>query len=211
MSYPTNTTAKQIWNKLADKEYRDSFVASNISNTVSSQIFTMRDQRGWKQKDLAQRAGMSQSRIPPLEDPDLENFEIGTLKKIASVFDVALVVRFVPFSELARWTSDLSEEKLSVPEFASDQLSPAPASYPSVVIVEMKTSKLQPHNALIQGSYGYGTNAGTNAGTSASSTENPAYGIIPVGTVSWQPKLQQPNFGPSNVETKIVVRNRAHV
>ena len=137
MSSSTYTTAKQIWNKLANKEYRDSFVASNIANTVSSQIFTLRDQRGWTQKELAHRAGMGQSRIPALEDPNLENFEIGTLKRIASAFDVALVVRFVPFSDLVNWTAELSEEKLQVVEFANDRLSPISVSPPSFVNVSV--------------------------------------------------------------------------
>lgn len=137
MSSTTNTTAQQIWTKLANKEYRDSFVASNISNTVSSQIYTLRDHRGWTQKELAQRAGMGQSRIPTLEDPNLDNFEISTLKRIASAFDVALVVRFVPFSELANWTSDLSEEDLLVPEFAHDGLSPVSANSAQIVHINV--------------------------------------------------------------------------
>jgi transcriptional regulator with XRE-family HTH domain len=136
--------ARQIWSKLANKEYRDSFVSSNIANTVSSQIFTLRDQRGWTQKELAQRAGMSQSRIPPLEDPNLENFEIGTLKRIASAFDVALVVRFVPFSELVTWTADLSEKKLLVPDFANDTLVPLSANFPSAQIIDIETRPMGP-------------------------------------------------------------------
>lgn len=130
MSSSTFTTARKIWTKLANKEYRDSFVASNIANTVSSQIFTLRDQRGWTQKELAQRAGMGQSRIPALEDPNLENFEIGTLKRIASAFDVAVIVRFVPFSELVTWTAELSEEKLQVADFANDSPSSVPTNSP---------------------------------------------------------------------------------
>jgi transcriptional regulator with XRE-family HTH domain len=157
MSSPMYTTAKQIWSKLANKEYRDSFVASNISNTVSSQIFTLRDQRGWTQKELAQRAGMGQSRIPALEDPNIENFEIGTLKRIASAFDVALVVRFVPFSDLANWTADLSEEKLSVPEFANDRLVPVSANSTTIQIVTINS---RPLNAAI-GPIGAGNFAGT--------------------------------------------------
>ena len=135
-----NITAKQIWTKLANKEYRDSFVASNISNTVAAQIYTLREGRGWTQKELAKRAGMNQSRIPALEDPNLENFEIGTLKRIASAFDVALVVRFVPFSELTEWTASLSEEKLAVPEFAHDSLSARPANASSIQIVEINVA-----------------------------------------------------------------------
>lgn len=37
-------------------------------------------------------------------------------------FDVALTVRFIPFSELTRWSDTLSEEKLIVPKFEEDEL-----------------------------------------------------------------------------------------
>jgi hypothetical protein len=57
-----------------------------------------------------------------LEDPNYENIEVATLRRLASAFDVALTVRFIPFSELARWTDTLSEEKLIVPKF--DEESP---------------------------------------------------------------------------------------
>jgi transcriptional regulator with XRE-family HTH domain len=157
MSSSTNTTAIQIWGKLENKEYRDSFVASNISNTVSSQIFTMREQHGWTQKQLAQRAGMGQSRIPALEDPNLENFEIGTLKRIASAFDVALVVRFVPFSELTNWTARLSEESLFVPDFANDRLELEPVSANvefTVKIVNINAAAI-PNPNPIAGSIGF--------------------------------------------------------
>lgn len=120
MSSSTNTTAIQIWKNLANKEYRDSYVAAHISNTVASQIHMLREQRGWTQKELAQKAGMSQSRISALEDPNYENIEVGTLKRLAAAFDVAVTVRFEPFSELAVWAADLSEEKLLVADFAND-------------------------------------------------------------------------------------------
>jgi transcriptional regulator with XRE-family HTH domain len=126
MSTSTNTTAKQIWKKLSDKEYRDSFSGSHISNTVASQIFALREARGWTQKELAQRAGMSQSRISALEDPNYENYEVGTLKRIASAFDVAVTVRFVPFSELTTWTAELSTEKIVVADFTRDHLPSTP-------------------------------------------------------------------------------------
>ena len=122
MSPSIVTTLTQIWKKLKAKEYRDSYVAAHVSNTVASQINMLREQRGWTQKELAQRASMSQSRISALEDPNYENIEVGTLKRLASAFDVALTVRFTPFSELATWTANLSEDKLLIADFANDVL-----------------------------------------------------------------------------------------
>ena len=170
----TFTTARQIWSKLTNKEYRDSFVASNIANTVSSQVFTLRDQRGWTQKELAQRAGMGQSRIPALEDPNLDNFEIGTLKRLASAFDVALVVRFVPFSELVDWTTNLSEEKLLVSEFASDTLMPASTNFSSAQIINIDT---RTNMAMGVGYYGGNAGIANSSASISASTQTIAVGV----------------------------------
>jgi transcriptional regulator with XRE-family HTH domain len=121
MSRSISTTAK-IWKKMATKDYRDAYVAAHVSNTVASQISMLREKEGWTQKQLAQKAGMSQSRISALEDPNYENIEVGTLRRLASAFDVALTVRFISFSELASWTAGLSTDKLSVPSFLEDHL-----------------------------------------------------------------------------------------
>src|ERR1700730_2314616 len=95
-----NSTVRTLWKKMKSKEYRDSFVASHVSNIIASQIFMMRtrEDRKWTQTTLAEKAGMKQSRISAIEDPDFENVEIATLRRLASAFDVGLSVRFVPFS-----------------------------------------------------------------------------------------------------------------
>jgi transcriptional regulator with XRE-family HTH domain len=118
-----NSMIQKIWKKMKNKEYRDSFVGAHLSNTVASQISMLREQNNWTQKQLAVKAGMKhQSRISCLEDPNYENIEISTLRKLASAFDVALTVRFVPFSELAEWSATLSPQKLMVPNFDIDDI-----------------------------------------------------------------------------------------
>lgn len=117
-----NSTVKAIWKKMRNKEYRDSFVAAHISNTISAQINTMRQIRGWNQSELATRCDMRQSRISALEDPDIENVEIATLRRVASAFDVGLSVRFVPFSEIAQRASNLNNSDFNVQEYSKDSL-----------------------------------------------------------------------------------------
>lgn len=107
---------------MRSKSYRDSTVAAHISNTIAAQLSAMREARGWTQTALADKAGMKQSRISALEDPNFENVEIATLRRLASAFDVALTVKFIPFSELARWTTEMKEPDLAVPEFSHDAL-----------------------------------------------------------------------------------------
>jgi transcriptional regulator with XRE-family HTH domain len=115
-----NLTMRKIWKKMARKNYRDGYVSAHISNTVASQITKLRSENGWTQAELAERAGMKQSRISALEDPNWENVEVATLKRLASAYDVGLTVRFVPYSELAQWAVTLSEDKLHVPTYEEE-------------------------------------------------------------------------------------------
>ena len=108
---------------MRDKPYRDTFVAAHLSTNIAAQIQTIREERGWTKKQLARKASMSPSRITVMEDPSYENFTLSTLKRLASAFDVALVARFTPFSDLVDWVAELSPEKLQTPEFENDALS----------------------------------------------------------------------------------------
>ena len=65
---------------------------------------------------------MSRSRISVMENPSYEKLTLTALKRIASAFDVALITRFVRFSDLVEWVSDLSPEKLEVPGFDNDSI-----------------------------------------------------------------------------------------
>jgi transcriptional regulator with XRE-family HTH domain len=114
------TRREQIVASLHDKEYRDAFVAEHMDTGIAMQIRATREQRGWSQKDLGQEAGMAQVRISVLEDPDYGRMSFATLKRVASALDVAVVVRLVPFSQLADWAADLSPEDLAVPDFKHD-------------------------------------------------------------------------------------------
>ena len=111
----------RIWKKLlGSQEYRDAYVAAHLSNTVAAQIAFLREREGWTQKELAQKAGMHQSRISALEDPNYENIEIATLRRLASAFEVGLTVRFVPFSEIIAWAGSSSPDKLAPPAIKDD-------------------------------------------------------------------------------------------
>ncbi len=115
------------------KAYRDAYVSAHVSNTVAAQIEALREARGWKQADLAERIGTKQSRISVLENPNNENFEVKTLLKVASAFDVGLSIRFVPYSSIVEWADDISQDKLVVREFARDALPMQPAELPWLI------------------------------------------------------------------------------
>jgi transcriptional regulator with XRE-family HTH domain len=111
---------QQIARSLLDKEYRDLFVIEEINTGLPFQIRAMRQARGWSQKDLADRVGMTQEGVSRLENPDYGKSTLTTLKRLASVFDVGLVVRFVPFSHLVDWAVNFGPEDLAVPDYEHD-------------------------------------------------------------------------------------------
>lgn len=106
---------------LRDKARRALFVETQIETIIPFQIRAMREKKGWTQKQLAKRAGMGQGRISLLESQNYEGaVNVKTLVKLAEAFDVGLIVRFAPFSEIADWSTRLSKEHHGVPSFEAE-------------------------------------------------------------------------------------------
>lgn len=100
------------------KAFRDAFVSANIDQGLAHQIRAIRESRGWDQKALATKIGLrSQSAIARMEDPSYGKLSIATLKRLGKAFDVALLVKFVPYSRLFLETHDLSTSALAVKAF----------------------------------------------------------------------------------------------
>ena len=106
--------------QLKDKKYRDAFVSEHIDTGIPFQIRALRKQWKLTQKELSDITGMAQERISVAENPNYSRFNIKTLKRIASAFEVALIVRFVPISELVKWELNLSSEALEAVSFEDD-------------------------------------------------------------------------------------------
>ncbi len=116
----TSRRRNQLARALVDKDFREAFVAETISQGIAFQIKETRDERGWTQAELGERAGKPQPVISQLENPDYGAYTLKTLKALASAFDVALVVRFVPFSELVNYTTHLTPGHLAPVDFGRD-------------------------------------------------------------------------------------------
>ena len=111
---------KRIFEKLRiSKERRNAYVAAQIDVLIPYQIRALRKQYGLEQKDLAALADMKQPSISKLEKAG-NRANIETLKRIANALDVALIVKFVPFTELARWSDNFSPDNFSVPNFSME-------------------------------------------------------------------------------------------
>lgn len=87
----------------------------------------MRDAQKMTQADLARESGMTPNNLSRLESPDYGKQTISSLKRIADALDVAIVVRFVPFSQYIDWLSGtprfdegLNPNTLAVPSFKEE-------------------------------------------------------------------------------------------
>lgn len=86
---------------------------------LAAQIRAMRESRGWSQDYLAGLLGTTQSGVARLETyKGIRRSSIATLTKIASVFDVGLIVRF------CRWSEWITVYVTPYGGFVSDGLSP---------------------------------------------------------------------------------------
>jgi transcriptional regulator with XRE-family HTH domain len=106
--------------ELKDKQYRDAYVASQIRISLPLQTRALRKSRTWTQPELAEHAGMAQPRISEIEKPGERRLNIETLLRLASAFDVALQVRFVPFSEFIDFSEDLDLDTFAIEPFTEE-------------------------------------------------------------------------------------------
>jgi ribosome-binding protein aMBF1 (putative translation factor) len=108
-------------NKLKNKEYRDAYVEANIMQGLAHQIRTNRENRDWSQHDLAEKCkSSSQTSISRLEDPSYGKYTLSTLIKLASAFDVALIVKFVPYSKFLVETEKKAPKYLYAQSFDNE-------------------------------------------------------------------------------------------
>lgn len=112
---------RQIRDSLANREYREALAIEHVNTTLAIQIRVMRENHQWKQSDLAARLGKHQETVSQWENPDYGRHSMTTLKALAGAFDVALLVKFMPFSELVQDMVNLSEARLSPRSFGEEQ------------------------------------------------------------------------------------------
>ena len=94
------------------KKFRDAYVYEHVRNGVPFQIRALRKDRNWSQLELAQAANTSRTVITRIEDPNYGKLTLKTLLQVASAFNVALLIKFVPFSRLVREYEDVSWQAL---------------------------------------------------------------------------------------------------
>ena len=103
-----------------DKETRELVVWASVEQSIAFQITENRIARGWTQEDLAKKMNTKQPAIARLEDPLYGKHGIPTLLKVANAMDCALVVRLIPFSQLANFIEDNSPGDFLVQDYKSE-------------------------------------------------------------------------------------------
>ncbi len=106
--------------ELKNKEYREAFMEEIVGTSLAFQVRRLREARGWTQELLASETGKAQETISQLENPNYGKYSLTTLKQLAAAFDVALLVRFVSFGELADWVVDVAPQRQTPPSYEEE-------------------------------------------------------------------------------------------
>jgi transcriptional regulator with XRE-family HTH domain len=133
---------ESLLKRLRKKEYRKEFVSARVAAAVSAQVSALRQKNNWTQAQLAEAAQMKQARISLIEHGDYENFTLGTLKRLASAFDVGLIVEFVSFPKFLRWV-DVDSSASVIPNSFAEDFGSANPEHPSVAVPEISVLALQ--------------------------------------------------------------------
>lgn len=116
------TTFESVWRKLNQgKKYREQFALAFLKRSVPFQIKTLRKKHCGSQAVLAERSGVTQGVVSRAEDQDYGNLTLNTIGRIAGGLDMAFIGRFVPFSDLAKFSLEMSEKEVkSIPTFEEE-------------------------------------------------------------------------------------------
>jgi transcriptional regulator with XRE-family HTH domain len=108
--------------KLSNKAYRDAYMRQHLNQGLAFQIRALRESRNWTQAQLAERLGLrNQSAVARMEDPSYGGLRLKTISKLASVFDVATLVRFATYSKFLMESADLSDKALAPKAFDAEE------------------------------------------------------------------------------------------
>src|ERR1700683_1503941 len=125
----TNLTTREslIQRLRKGPDARTRFVDSQINKTLAFQIRALRG--ALSQEKVMEKLGMNQNAISRLENPYYGKATLTTLKRIASAYDVGLLVEFVPYSRLVDRASGtphtdngLNPGTMNVPNFEEETI-----------------------------------------------------------------------------------------
>lgn len=117
--------------KFSRKEYRDSYLQTQVRGGIAYQIQALREKFNMSQTEFAAKIDKKQSVVSRLEDTDYGKVTVQTLLDIACSLDVALIVRFASYPEFVLRTQDMSITALQPKTiYESLESTAAPAAKP---------------------------------------------------------------------------------
>jgi transcriptional regulator with XRE-family HTH domain len=150
------TKIKSLWARLANKDYRTSYLDEAINSRLAAQIHALRVSRGLTQHDVSALTGIAQPTLSRMES-DSNGITTTTLKRLANAYDVALSIKFVGFCEFAEEVA-ASKVDLDIPEFSKDSVPAAlvlsAAMISSEEIGKYKNRITVPSASAVRCSYG---------------------------------------------------------
>jgi len=115
-----NKIIDRLKQEFHDEDYRYAYDEEFSNSRMATQVRAIREQRGLTQKQLAEFAGMKQSRISELENVNYNAWSISTLRRIAGALGVRLFFGFESWSELLPKVEDFSRSSLQKMSFEDD-------------------------------------------------------------------------------------------
>ena len=103
-----------------DKETRHYYIDEFLNEYLATQIKVLREQRGWSQEELAERANLSISHVDALEDVNHWSWDIEVLRTLAEAFDVPLKVSFATFGDMLKEIEVFGRRSLERVPFEED-------------------------------------------------------------------------------------------
>ena len=85
-----------LFEKLQDKEYRDTFFEQEFLDNNALDIRTLRKFRKLRQVDVATATGMQQSAVSRIEQAEYSNWNCKTLLRLAQALDAKLTISWHP-------------------------------------------------------------------------------------------------------------------
>ena len=107
---------------IRNKGYRHLSASAQLEVDLPIQIRAYRKQKGLTRPKPADLADMGVSRIKAMEEPGGASFSLETLCRLAEAFDVALIVRFRSFDELAERSIEFSPDDFAVARTSESKL-----------------------------------------------------------------------------------------
>lgn len=111
---------ERLKTELQDQDYRYAYDEEFSNSRIATQIKVLREQQELKQSELAELAGMKQSRISELENVNYNAWSISTLRRLARALGVRLSFAFESWGELLPEAGNLGRQALERPRFEKD-------------------------------------------------------------------------------------------